>query len=233
MDQVVVVGYGTQRKVNLTGAVSQVSGAVLSDRPMPSVSRGLEGVIPNLNITMTDGKPTRSPAFNVRGVTSIGTGGQALVLIDGVPGDPNLLNPNDIENISVLKDAASAAIYGARGSFGVVLITTKNPGKGKVHVNFSSSYTINQKTVDPKIVNDGYEWTKDFVDAYSSWYDYRSAPSTINGILPYSPAYLDSLKARSQDPSLPKVTVDPATGKYLYYGSTDWFHELYSKIPLP
>jgi len=227
MDQVVVVGYGTQRKVNLTGAVSQVSGAVLSDRPMPSVSRGLEGVIPNLNITMTDGKPTRSPAFNVRGVTSIGTGGQALVLIDGVPGDPNLLNPNDIENISVLKDAASAAIYGARGSFGVVLITTKNPGKGKVHVNFSSSYTINQKTVDPKIVNDGYEWTKDFVDAYSSWYDYRSAPSTINGILPYSPAYLDSLKARSQDPSLPKVTVDPATGKYLYYGSTDWFHELY------
>lgn len=227
MDQVVVVGYGTQKKVNLTGAVSQVSGEVLSDRPMPSVSRGLEGVIPNLNIAMTDGKPTRSPAFNVRGVTSIGTGGQALVLIDGVPGDPNLLNPNDIENISVLKDAASAAIYGARGSFGVVLITTKNPGKGKVHVNLNSSYSINQKTVEPQIVNDGYEWTKDFVDAYSSWYDYRSAPATINGILPYTPAYLDSLKARSLDRSLPKVTVDPATGRYIYYGSTDWFHELY------
>ena len=120
LDEVVIVGYGSQKKVNLTGAVSQVSGEVLSDRPMPSISRGLQGVIPNLNITMSDGKPTRSPAFNIRGVTSIGTGGSALVLIDGVAGDPNLLNPNDVESVTVLKDAASAAVYGARGSFGVV-----------------------------------------------------------------------------------------------------------------
>lgn len=227
LDEVVIVGYGSQKKVNLTGAVDQVSGEVLSDRPMPTISRGLEGVIPNLNIAMTDGKPTRSPSFNIRGVTSIGTGGSALVLIDGVAGDPNLLNPNDVQSITVLKDAASAAVYGARGSFGVVLITTKNAAKGKVQVNFNSSYTINQKTVNPQIVNSGYEWTKDFVDAYNAWYDYKSPPTTINGILPYSPAYLDSLKARELDPSLPKVTVDPATGKYLYYGSTNWFHELY------
>jgi TonB-linked SusC/RagA family outer membrane protein len=227
LDEVVIVGYGSQKKVNLTGAVDQVSGEVLSDRPMPTISRGLQGVIPNLNIVMTDGKPTRSPSFNIRGVTSIGTGGSALVLIDGVAGDPNLLNPNDVQSVTVLKDAASAAVYGARGSFGVVLITTKNASKGKVQVNFNSSYTINQKTVDPKIVTSGYEWTKDYVDAYNAWYDYKSPPTTINGILPYTPAYLDSLQAREKDPSLPKVTVDPATGKYLYYGSTNWFNELY------
>jgi len=226
LDEFVIVGYGSQKKVDLTGAVTQVNGEVLADRPMPNISRGLQGVIPNLNITMTDGKPIRSPSYNVRGVTSI-NGGSALVLIDGVSGDPSLLNPNDIETITVLKDAASAAIYGARGSFGVVLITTKNPKKGKVLVNFNSSYTINQKTVDPQIVTDGYQWTQDFVNAYSAWYDYKSAPATINGIIPYTPAYMDSLKARSTNPSLPKVTVDPATGRYLYYGSTNWFHELY------
>ncbi|HTE23041.1 SusC/RagA family TonB-linked outer membrane protein [Flavitalea sp.] len=229
LDEIVVVGYGSQKKVNLTGAVTQVSGKVLSDRPMPNISRGLQGLIPNLNIVMTDGKPTRSPGYNIRGITSIGTGGEALVLIDGVAGDPNLLNPNDVETVTVLKDAASAAIYGARGSFGVVLITTKNPNKGKVQVNFNSSYTINQKTVNPKLVNDGYEWTKNFGDSYNAWYDYKSLPATINGIIPYTPAYLDSLKARSADPSLPKVTIDPATGRYIYYGSTDWYNELYRK----
>ncbi len=227
LDQVVIVGYGTQNKTDLTGAVSQVGGEVLDNRPMPNVARGLEGIIPNLNIVMTDGKPTRSPSYNVRGTTSIGSGGSALVLIDGVPGDPSLLNPNDIESVTVLKDAASAAIYGARGAYGVVLFTTKSPKKGKTQVNFNADYTVNQKTVTPSIVTDGYQWTQDFVNAYTSWYDYQSQPTTINGILPYTPQYLDSLKAREDNPSLPKVTVDPSTGKYLYYGSTDWYNELY------
>lgn len=228
LNDVVVVGYGTQKKIDLTGAVSQVGGEVLENRPMPNVSRGLEGVIPNLNIVMTDGKPTRSPSYNVRGTTSIGQGGSALVLVDGVPGDPSLLNPDDIESVTVLKDAASAAIYGARGAYGVVLFTTKAPVKGKTQVNFRANYTQNRRTNTPKLVTDGYEWTQDFVEAYNSWYDYLSPPTTINGILSYTPAYLDSLKARHDDPSLPKVTVDPSTGKYNYYGSTDWYHELYT-----
>ncbi|HWJ25135.1 MAG TPA: carboxypeptidase-like regulatory domain-containing protein, partial [Flavisolibacter sp.] len=115
LSDVVVIGYGTQKKVNLTGAVDQISGKVLENKPLPNLTRGLEGVIPNLNIKMTDGKPIRSADYNVRGATSIGAGGSALVLIDGVPGDPNMVNPNDVASISVLKDAASAAIYGARG----------------------------------------------------------------------------------------------------------------------
>lgn len=229
LDQFVVVGYGTQRKGDLTGAVTQVGGEVLDDRPSPNVSRGLEGVVPNLNITMTDGKPIRNPSYNIRGMTTIGAGGSAsaLVLIDGVPGDPSLLNPNDIESITVLKDAASAAIYGARGAFGVVLFTTKAPKKGKVQVNFNTSYSINQKTVTPKIVNDGYQWATDYVNSYNAWYDYKTPPSSVNGMFPNTPANFDSLQARETNPNLPKVTVDPATGKYLYYGSTDWFGQLY------
>ena len=229
LDQFVVVGYGTQRKGDLTGAVTQVGGEVLEDRPSPNISRGLEGVIPNLNINMSDGKPTRNPSYNIRGLTTIGAGGTAaaLVLIDGVSGDPSLLNPNDIESITVLKDAASAAIYGARGAYGVVLITTKSAKKGKTTLNFNSSYSINQKTVDPKIVNDGYTWGTDYANAYNAWYDYKTQPSTIDGMFPNTPANFDSLAARKTNPSLPKVTVDPGTGLYDYWGSTNWFQQLY------
>lgn len=227
LNEVVVVGYGTQKKVDLTGAVSQVGGEVLTDRPMPNIARGLQGEIPNLNIVISDGKPIRSPSFNVRGNTSIGGGGSALVLIDGVAGDPGLVNPNDIESISVLKDAASSAIYGARGAFGVVLITTKKAKQGKTQINFTADYTIDQKTVTPAIINNSYNWAKAFLDSYEGWYDYLSYPVTINGVLPFSPSYLDSLKARNTNPNLPKVTVDPSTGKYNYYGNTDWYKELY------
>lgn len=229
LGDVVVVGYGTQKKTNLTGAVQQIGPEVLEDRPIPSLSRGLEGVIPGLNISMTDGKPIRSPKYNIRGTATIGVGGDgsALVVIDGVPGDPSLLNPADVESVTVLKDAASAAIYGARAAYGVVLITTKSPNKGNIQVNFNTNYTVNQKTFNPKIVNSSYDWTSDFVNAYDAWYDYKSEPTTINGIMPYSPAYLDSLKVRETNPNLPKVTIDPSTGKYIYYGNTDWYNLLY------
>jgi TonB-linked SusC/RagA family outer membrane protein len=229
LDEVVIVGYGTEKRGDLTGAVTQVGGAVLDDRPSPNISRGLEGVIPNLNIMITDGKPTRNPAYNVRGTTTVGIGGNAaaLVLIDGVSGDPSLLNPEDIATVTVLKDAASAAIYGARGAFGVVLITTKSARKGRTQLNFTSDYSVNTMTVKPKIDNNGYDWANDYNNAYNAWYDYKTPPSTVNGMFTNTPANLDSLKLRQTDPSLPKVTVDPATGKYNYFGSTDWFQQLY------
>src|SRR5690606_31582801 len=116
LNEVVVVGYGTQKKANLTGAVSQISSEVLENRSLPNLTQGLQGAVPNLNITMLDGKPIQSPAYNVRGTTSVGQGGNALVLIDGVEGDPSLINPNDVASVTVLKDASSAAIYGARGA---------------------------------------------------------------------------------------------------------------------
>lgn len=134
---------------------------------------------------MYDGNPSRSPEYNVRGTTFYGAGGSALVLIDGVEGDPSKLNPNDIESVSVLKDAASAAIYGARGTFGVILITTKSATKGKVSVNYMGSYSINRRTVIPDLVTNGYQWAKMFNEAHYQWYGQN--PTAINSAFPFSP----------------------------------------------
>lgn len=228
LSEVVVVGYGTQKKINLTGAVDQVGQEVFQNRPLSSTTKGLQGVIPNLNIKMTDGKPTRSSSYNVRGTTSIGAGGSALVLIDGVPGNPDLINPNDIESVTVLKDAASAAIYGARGSFGVVLITTKAAAKEKAVINYSSGYSLNDHTIRPELVTEGYPWAQVFNDAFSSWNDYSADPQKANSVFPWSQEYLQELKKRYESGNSASVEIDPATGKYIYYGSTDWLKELYA-----
>ncbi len=227
LDEVVVVGYGVEKKVNLTGAVDQVDGEVFENRSITNVSQGLVGIIPNLNITMLDGKPTQSPTFNVRGITSIGQGGSALVLIDGVEGDPALLNPNDIESVSVLKDAASASIYGARAAFGVILITTKQPTKDKMSIKYTTNQSMKVPTNIPDYVTDGYVWASHFSDAYDAWNDYTRLPTKINKTQPFSPEYLEELKRRHDDPSLSKYAVNPITNENIYYGSTDWYDLLY------
>jgi TonB-dependent SusC/RagA subfamily outer membrane receptor len=228
VEEVIVVGYGTQKKANLTGAVDQVKGDVFENRPIANVSQGLKGVIPNLNIKLMDGKPNQAPSYNIRGTTSIGQGGSALVLIDGVEGDPSLLNPNDIASVSILKDAASASIYGARGAFGVVLITTKNPEKGKTSVTFSSSYAIKDPVKSPDFVTDGYTWVKMFSEAFVN--GDGSFPQNINKTLKFSQAYLDEFKRRVESGQpYNKVDIDPVTGEYVYYGSTDFYKELYKK----
>lgn len=227
MKEVIVVGYGETKKNNITGAVTQIGSEYFDDRPMPNVARGLQGVIPNLNIKMTDGKPIRTATYNIRGTTSIGGGGSALVLVDGVPGDPSTLNPSDIESVTVLKDAASAAIYGARGAFGVLLITTKTAKKNKIQLNYTTNYSINQKTTNLDLVNDSYTWAKLYDESFYAWNDYLNPPTNIGSILTFSPAYLEELKKRSEDPSLPKTEIDPITGQYVYYANTDWHKELY------
>ena len=125
LSESVVVGYGVQKKVNLTGAVSAISEEALKDRPVASVGQALQGMIPNLNITQNSGRPGEGSTYNIRGNTSP-NGGSPLILVDGVEPYLDRINSNDIESISVLKDAASAAIYGARGAFGVILVTTKS-----------------------------------------------------------------------------------------------------------
>lgn len=227
LQEVIVVGYGTQRKENLTGAVSQVGGQVLENRPNSNLTRLLQGTLPNLNIKMSDGSPTRTSEFNIRGITSIGAGGSALVLIDGVEGDPNLINPNDVESVSILKDASSAAIYGSRAAFGVVLITTKSAksGKPKIDINLSQSY--NRRTVEPELVTNGYQWAKNFDESFFAWYDYITHPISVNSVFPFSLEYLDRLKQHDEDPSLPDVVYNEQLGRYEYFGSTDWFNMLY------
>ncbi len=223
LNEVVVVGYGTQKKANVTGAVSQVSGEVLDRRSIPNLAQGLQGEIPNLNLLPGDGKPVTSAAFNIRGATSIGQGGNALVLIDGIQADPSLLNPNDVASVTVLKDASSSAIYGARAAFGVVLITTKEPLKGKTTVTYSSNYSLKTPTTYPKEVTDGYQYAVHFDSAYVG--NKGTAPTGFNKTQPFSAAYLAALQAHDADPTLPKT--DIINGNYVYYGNTDWYKLLY------
>lgn len=232
LEEVIVVGYGTQKKANLTGAVDHVSGEVFENRAMSNITQGLQGVMPNLNITLPDGKPNTSPSYNIRGTTSIGQGGNALVLIDGVEGDPSLINPNDIESISLLKDAASASIYGARAVFGVVLITTKNPSKGKTSITYSGNIAIKNPVVMPDYVWDGYTWAKMFNEATYNWEG--SYPSKANKTIRFSQEYLEELKRRSENPGdyTEDWAIDPVRGEYVYYGSTDWYDLLYKDFTL-
>jgi len=228
LDEVIVVGYGTQKRINATGAVDQVTSKNLENRPVTNLTQGLQGMLPNLNLKMLDGKPTQSPSYNIRGTTSIGQGGNALILIDGFEGDPSLLNPNDVETVSILKDAASAAIYGARGVFGVVLITTKKGLKGRTNVTYSSNYAIKSPVVTPDFVTDGYLWSKMFSEAFIN--GDGAFPQNANKTQKFSQAYLDEFKRRSES-GLPykTVEVDPVTGEYTYYGSTDYYAELYKR----
>ncbi|MGN1211484.1 MAG: SusC/RagA family TonB-linked outer membrane protein [Candidatus Cryptobacteroides sp.] len=139
LDELVVVGFAQQKKVNLTGSVSQVNmDEVIGDRPLTSVGAALQGAIPGLTVSGSS-YPGQPKSLNIRGVVSI-NGGSPLILIDNVEGDIDSINPEDIESISVLKDAASAAIYGARAAGGVILITTKHPEKNR---RFSLDYSFN------------------------------------------------------------------------------------------
>ena len=148
LDEVVVVGFGTQKKVNLTGAVATVDKKTLESRPVTSVSQALQGVMPGLNIDMNDkgGRLDYNPTMNIRGTGNLNTGSSAspLVLIDGAEGDINSLNPQDIANISVLKDAAASAIYGSRGANGVILIQTKKGKKGAPTVSYKGQVGMQQ-----------------------------------------------------------------------------------------
>ena len=161
LEEVVVVGFGTQKKVDLTGAVASVDTKALDSRPVTSVGQALQGVVPGLNISMPSngGRLDSSPSFNIRGQGNLGTGSSAspLILIDGVEGDINSLNPQDIANISVLMDAASSAIYGSRAPFGVILVTTKRGEKGKASITYSNNFRWSRPTRIPDML-DSYRW---------------------------------------------------------------------------
>jgi TonB-linked SusC/RagA family outer membrane protein len=150
------------------------------------------------------------------------------VLVDGVEGDPSLINPNDVASVTVLKDAASASIYGARGSFGVILITTKTPAKGKTSLTYSANYSIKQPTTVPDVVTNGYLFAKMFNEAWSASNDYSQFPQNVNKTVKFTQAYLTEFEKRDKDPGLPKVEVNSA-GEYVYYGNTDWYGLLYKK----
>ena len=220
LEEVVVVGYGTQKKVNLTGAVGVADGEILEDRPIGNIAQGLQGVIPNLNIDFSSGDPTATTNFNVRGMTSL-NGGSALLLVDGVEmEDLSLLNPQDIESVSVLKDAASASIYGARAAFGVVLITTKKGKKGqKIQVNYNNNLSWSKASRLP----DGISSDK-WIRAMNS----AAANSNQRGWSQELVDAIDAYIAGTGPSSFPATDGQlTAAGEWAYAGNTDWLHEMY------
>jgi TonB-linked SusC/RagA family outer membrane protein len=195
IEEIVAIGYGVQRKENLTGAVSAVKmEKVLGDRPVINVMNALQGAIPGLVIT-GGSSPGQQKNFNIRGITSI-NGGGPLVLVDNVPAQIDLVNPEDIESVSVLKDASSAAIYGARAAFGVILITTKKAAKNEklqfsYNNNIGFSYSINQPEQAPALdmlaaykdaqFLGGKYFANQDIDLWMKYItDYRQDPSKFN-----------------------------------------------------
>lgn len=146
LNEVVVIGYGTVRKRDLTGAVASVSGKEIAATPVPNIAQAMQGKLPGVNITSQDGRPGANINIRVRGGSSISQSNQALVLIDGVPGNLNDIPADQVESVDVLKDASSAAIYGSRGANGVVLVTTKSAKAGKVNVSYNGYSKINTPT---------------------------------------------------------------------------------------
>ncbi len=230
LDEVVVVGYGTQTRRNIIGAVENLSGKALENRANGYLIRSLQGQVPGLNITMVDGKPTRSATINIRANTqSIGAGGAALCLIDGVEGDLTAMNPEDVESISVLKDASSTAVYGARGAFGVVLVTTKKASQEKISVDYSGSVSIISETVRPQYETDSGIWYENFMNSYVGYSHHL--PTGINNFFPWTQSWEDEFKKRLNDPD--KSYLDwglNSSGQYQYYGQgTDWYNLFYRK----
>ena len=222
MGEVVLVGYGTQKKVNLTGAVAQVSGRVLENRGITNIGQGLQGVIGNLYITTTaDPGGIGTPAsFNVRGVTSL-NGGGPLFIVDGVPtASIDNLNPYDIENITVLKDAASAAIYGARAAYGVVLISTKKGRKSEnISVMYGSMLSWSAPTLLPRMAN-----TVELANAYNDANKNSGLPAA------FSDEQIARFKQYMKDPtSIPVTTPNPNSPNFWGWdnanNNVDWFKE--------
>ena len=171
LDEVVVVGFAVQKKINLTGAVGTASGKDIAERPVQNVATALQGVIPGLNIdnSSSGGELNASKQINVRGPETLGQGskGGPLILIDGMEGDLNTINPQDVENISVLKDAAASSIYGSRAPYGVILITTKQGAEGRTQIHYGNSFRWNKPLNQPKMM-DSWEFVN-YANDMATW----------------------------------------------------------------
>jgi len=224
LEETIVVGFGTQKKINIAGAVDQISGKQLEARPIANVMQGLQGVSPGLNITYGGGQPGAVPQINIRGYTSI-NGGAPLIVIDGIPASDGFdmlrLNPADIASFTVLRDAASAAIYGARAAFGVILITTKQGGAGRQSISYNTYFSWGKPTILPKPVTDPYIFSRVLE---------TSTDNTPWDYVNYSDEYYKWARERSDNPSLPDTRLDPSDPtKWAYMGNSDWYDYFFNK----
>lgn len=200
-----------------------VGSEVLKARPVQNVSQALQGVIPGLNVSTTNsgGALDGTMNINIRGTGTIGegSGSSPLILIDGIEGNLNTVNPNDIESVSVLKDAASASIYGARASFGVILVTTKSGKSGKAKVSYSGNVRFNDAIAMPEMM-----------DSYTFAQYFNRAASNSGRTPVFTDPVLERIKGY-QDGTFTAATVDDGNGRWSKWktanGNTDWFAEFY------
>ncbi len=230
LEEVVVVGFGTQKKVNVTGAVSSVDSKELMARPVSSTVEALQGVVPGINIsTGADGGSLKgNKTFNIRGTGKIGNYGSSLaplVLIDGMEGDINALNPQDIENISVLKDAAASSIYGSRAPGGVILITTKKGKAGKITVNYNNNFRFNSPLNMPHMA-DSYSFALAINDQLAGG---GQAPMYSAKKLQQIKDYQDGKGTQYMWPRNGRWNSfdDPEREDIMPTANTDWLHELF------
>jgi len=225
LDEVVVVGYGAQKKVNLTGAVSVVDQKEIVGRPTPNMAVALQGVDPALNVTMSAGGPGASYNFNIRGSASINNASttKPLVLVDGVEMDLSRINSNDIESVSILKDASASAIYGSKAAAGVILVTTKSGKEGLApQVTIDAKAGFKTETTEHDFITQGF-WS-----AYIS--DIFMRQHTNYGMTTYTDADYAELWMRINDktenPERPWVVTQP-DGSYKYYANFNWYDYYY------
>ena len=205
LDEVVVVGYGVQKKANLTGSVAHISAEAIESRSVASVSAALAGQIPGVTAIQSSGAPgSQTASITIRGTNSI-NGGSPLVIVDGVPGSMNTIDPQDIESLTVLKDAASSAIYGVQAANGVILITTKKGKKGdKARINYSGSVAWSSPVALLKFLGAG---------DYAMLYNEAVKNENPNAILPYTEEDIQNYR----NGTLP---------------DTDWYDETFKKNAL-
>ena len=228
LEETVVVGYGTQKKVNLTGAVTAVKGEEIQNRMSSDVTSMLQGSVPGLNITASSAVMNDTPDINIRGYTSI-NGASPMVLIDGAEGDLSRVNPQDVESISVIKDAAAAAVYGARAAFGVILVTTKSgsDAAGKATVRYSGRWGWQSPTTSTDYETRGY-WSVYTINKF--WGERYPGEQYLK----YNDNDMNELLARVNDvtenPARPWVVEETVGGvkQWKYYANTDWYHTLFS-----
>ncbi len=238
LEEVVVVGYGVQKKVNVTGAVSSLDSKALEARPVQNASQALQGMVPGLNLSQTNSGGTLNSqmSINVRGAGTIGDGSSSspLILIDGVEGNLNAVNPNDIENISVLKDAASSSIYGARAAFGVILVTTKSGKSGRTSVTYQANVRYSDANQIPEML-DAYRFAQYFNNAaVNSGQGTIFSDKALQNIKDYQ-AYQNGTFTGQFTPenenSIKYGTQPDNNNRWLMYGganaNTDWFAEMY------
>ena len=228
--EVVVVGYGTQKKVNLTGAVSSIDSKSLAARPVQNIGQALQGMIPGLNLSVgnSGGALNSTMSLNIRGAGTIGSGSNSspLVLIDGSEGDMNALAPSDIESISILKDASASSIYGSRAAFGVLLIKTKSGREGRARVTYSGDVRFSTATQVPEMM-DSEQFAKYFnIAGTNSGNGTVFTDEIMKRIIDYKNGTIEE-KYRSGT-----VWNDRTNAWDLYTGAwanTNWFDEMYRK----